>query len=128
MQVALSPRRRLGTFRLGETVAHQVPTGFWYVWQPDIDLLDDEFLQIWNGEGGTFAACDRIYFAFMEASGVDAYWRQDTAHDLSYWASAGLAQPRSREGSRGERPTHGSAAPLRSRARDMATRLARSPK
>jgi len=65
MQVALSPR-----IRLGETVAHQIPTGFWYVWQPDIDSLDDEFLQVWNGEGGTFAACDRIYFAYVQPDGA----------------------------------------------------------
>ena len=33
MQVAMGPRRRLATFRLGETVAHQTPSGMWYVWQ-----------------------------------------------------------------------------------------------
>ena len=28
-QARLSPRRRLGTFRLGEDVAHNTPSGFW---------------------------------------------------------------------------------------------------
>jgi len=71
MQVQFSPRRRLGTFRLGETVAHNIPIGFWSLWQPSVSLLESEFQQIWDGEGGTFRACDRILFAF----GTDSnYW------------------------------------------------------
>jgi hypothetical protein len=67
VQVRLSSRRRLGTFRLGETVAHSTPTGFWSVWQPDVSLLLSEFQEIWEGEGGTFRACDRVYFAYISS-------------------------------------------------------------
>jgi len=109
MQVALTPRRRLGTFRLGETVAHQIPTGFWYVWQPDINLLDDEFLQIWNGEGGTYAACDRIYFAYVQPDGAwgqngsppDSFMedepnddiRQNTWREANAWVGRAASEP-----------------------------------
>lgn len=64
VQVRVSPRRRLGTFRLGETVAHNIPSGFWSVWQPDISLLPTGFADVWNGEDGTYRACDRIFFAY----------------------------------------------------------------
>lgn len=70
MQVQFSPRRRLGTFRIGETVAHNIPVGVWSVNQIDVSLLDDEWLSIWDG--GTdgvppspFKARDRVLRAFF---------------------------------------------------------------
>lgn len=88
MQVRLNPRRRLGTFRLGETVAHNIPTGFWHVWQPDVNLLHDEFQQIWDGEGDTFQACDRIFFVSMDThpNHVSSFWgHRDDPIDPDFW-------------------------------------------
>ena len=62
MQVRLSPRRRLGTFRLGETVAHNIPTGLLFMGQPGSGTTDfaNQLSEIWNGEGGSYKACDRV--------------------------------------------------------------------
>jgi len=42
------------------------------VWQPDVSLLESEFQQIWDGEGGTFRVCDRIFFVW-DSSNFN-YW------------------------------------------------------
>ena len=68
MKVTLSPRRRLGTFRLGEETAHQIQSGFWNIYEPSVGSLQGEFAKIWDGAGGDFAACDRLFFAFTPTS------------------------------------------------------------
>ncbi|MBT3269226.1 hypothetical protein HN371_18925 [Candidatus Poribacteria bacterium] len=91
MQVALSPRRRLGSFRLGETIAHQIRTGFWNMWQTDITEFPTEFGAIWDGVGGgDFAACDSVYFAFGDtALLVPAYWGHERDGPPSSFTWAG---------------------------------------
>lgn len=64
LKITLSERRRLGTFRLGEEAAHQIQSGFWNVYEPSVSALQGQFEDIWDGEGGDVAACDRIFFAF----------------------------------------------------------------
>ena len=75
LQARLSPRRRLGTFRLGEEVAHNTPSGFWGFWQPTATLLAGEFDDIRDGEGGTYQACDRL---LAQAAPTSGFWGHGT--------------------------------------------------
>ena len=54
LHARLSPRRRLGTFRLGEEVAHNTPSGFWDSYVSNVSALKAEFDDIRDEEGGTF--------------------------------------------------------------------------
>ena len=110
MKAQLSKRRRLGTFRLGETVSHNIPTGFWSLRLDDLDdafgdSLADNLDMIWTGAGGSFKAAD---FALPYAGGdlwgnvgqgqtsddvqpnVDA-WKGLLDHVVAYNAANGTA-------------------------------------
>lgn len=85
MQVRLSPRRRLGTYRLGETVAHNTPVGFWSMAQLELNDLSADLVSMWNGEtsGTSYRAADRV-IPFLHAG---TWWghNRDDPIGSTFW-------------------------------------------
>ena len=100
-QARLSPRRRLGNFRLGEEVAHNTPSGFWGFKQEEASGLVGQFTNIRDGEGGTYQACDRLLVQsmrpFPNGEPPQTYWGHDTdtapAIAPGSWWEAGPPDP-----------------------------------
>jgi hypothetical protein len=82
----LSPRRRLGTFRLGEQVAHNTPSGFSGLDEDNVGALKAQFEKIRNGEGGTYQASDRL---LAQANPDPGFWGHGSDMPPSSWWSAG---------------------------------------
>ena len=82
----MSKRRRLGTFRLGEEVAHNTPSGFWGFLEEDVNALKGQFDDIRDGEGGTYQACDRL---LAQAAVDPTFWGHGGDVPPSGWWQGG---------------------------------------